>query len=160
MISTFSPMAASAVPRLMAVVVLPTPPFWLARAKTLGRAGSVRGDGSPSLVMLAALCEGSDPDDASQRISPTRQELGIESPGFRRLGQFTFRAAAFGEQAERAGCQQTARDGEHIRQGCEGARRHHVYSCHAREQRLGPSFVDGHRRSREPRHVAKEGALT
>src|SRR3954447_8423235 len=35
-ISTFSPIAASAVPRLMAVVVLPTPPFWLARARTRG----------------------------------------------------------------------------------------------------------------------------
>ena len=30
MMSTRSPMAASAVPRLMAVVVLPTPPFWFA----------------------------------------------------------------------------------------------------------------------------------
>ncbi len=29
-------MAASAVPKLMAVVVLPTPPFWLARARTRG----------------------------------------------------------------------------------------------------------------------------
>src|SRR5262245_44444329 len=39
MISTCSPMAASAVPRLMAVVVLPTPPFWLAIAITRGGAG-------------------------------------------------------------------------------------------------------------------------
>src|SRR5712671_7873885 len=38
MMSTRSPMAASAVPRLMAVVVLPTPPFWLAIART--RAGA------------------------------------------------------------------------------------------------------------------------
>src|SRR3954464_10899517 len=37
MIRTRSPMAASAVPRLMAVVVFPTPPFWLARASTRGR---------------------------------------------------------------------------------------------------------------------------
>src|SRR5262249_48050289 len=29
-------MAASAVPRLIAVVVLPTPPFWLATARTRG----------------------------------------------------------------------------------------------------------------------------
>src|SRR6185312_10604261 len=42
-ISTCSPIAASAVPRLIAVVVLPTPPFWLATARTRGRAGgSVR----------------------------------------------------------------------------------------------------------------------
>ena len=33
-------MAASAVPRLMAVVVLPTPPFWLATARTRGRPAS------------------------------------------------------------------------------------------------------------------------
>src|SRR6185436_8556560 len=32
--STFSPTAASAVPRLIAVVVLPTPPFWLATTNT------------------------------------------------------------------------------------------------------------------------------
>ena len=36
MISTSSPIAARAVPRLMAVVVLPTPPFWLARARMRG----------------------------------------------------------------------------------------------------------------------------
>ena len=36
MISTRSPIAASAVPRLIAVVVLPTPPFWLAMASTRG----------------------------------------------------------------------------------------------------------------------------
>src|SRR4029077_9478059 len=35
-IRTSSPMAASAVPRLIAVVVLPTPPFWLATASTRG----------------------------------------------------------------------------------------------------------------------------
>src|ERR1700721_92092 len=32
--STCSPIAARAVPRLMAVVVLPTPPFWLAMTRT------------------------------------------------------------------------------------------------------------------------------
>src|SRR5690242_509485 len=37
-ISTSSPTAASAVPRLIAVVVLPTPPFWLAMARTRGDA--------------------------------------------------------------------------------------------------------------------------
>src|SRR5690349_12280019 len=34
--SVGSPTAARAVPRLMAVVVLPTPPFWLATTKTRG----------------------------------------------------------------------------------------------------------------------------
>ena len=39
--STFSPTAARAVPRLIAVVVLPTPPFWLAMARTRGRLGAL-----------------------------------------------------------------------------------------------------------------------
>src|SRR5262249_16769443 len=38
-ISTRSPMAASAVPRLIPVVALPTPPFWLAIAITRSSAG-------------------------------------------------------------------------------------------------------------------------
>src|SRR5438046_1841670 len=35
--NTRSPTAANAVPRLIAVVVLPTPPFWLATTSTLKR---------------------------------------------------------------------------------------------------------------------------
>src|SRR6266436_194742 len=38
--STCSPTAASAVARLIAVVVLPTPPFWLAIAKIFGAIGA------------------------------------------------------------------------------------------------------------------------
>src|SRR5215468_5145305 len=64
-ISTFSPMAASAVPRLMAVVVLPTPPFWLATARTrsgldadmsiLRFALEVRDDGDAAVLIGDAL---------------------------------------------------------------------------------------------------------
>ncbi len=43
--STFSPTAASAVARLIAVVVLPTPPFWLAIAKIFGAVGVRYGGG-------------------------------------------------------------------------------------------------------------------
>src|SRR5262249_41534785 len=39
MMSNGSPAAAQAVPRLIAVVVLPTPPFWLAMARTRGGVG-------------------------------------------------------------------------------------------------------------------------
>src|SRR5580704_9469166 len=75
MIKTSSPMAASAVPRLIAVVVLPTPPFWLATASTRGglasctcgaRSGAAKGTtvavGSAEVssdmvgVSLAAVC--------------------------------------------------------------------------------------------------------
>src|SRR5438105_1090382 len=71
-ISTRSPIAASAVPRLMAVVVLPTPPFWLAIASTRGGfAGSVLivrsttcGSGSVWAGVVAALA-GSDIGDST-----------------------------------------------------------------------------------------------
>ena len=50
-ISTSSPIAASAVPRLIAVVVLPTPPFWLARAMTRGVAGRLMAS-CPAISLL------------------------------------------------------------------------------------------------------------
>src|SRR5512147_1880913 len=45
--STFSPTAASAVPRLMAVVVLPTPPFWLATTSTRSDRSDLAGTAKP-----------------------------------------------------------------------------------------------------------------
>ena len=57
MIRTSSPIAASAVPRLIAVVVLPTPPFWLATASTRGALAdraSVSRSGVGKAIRLAA----------------------------------------------------------------------------------------------------------
>src|SRR3977135_3231187 len=55
MISTCSPIAASAVPRLIAVVVLPTPPFWFAIAITRGgRALGMRARGTTCGVTASA----------------------------------------------------------------------------------------------------------
>src|SRR5258708_19442157 len=45
--STRSPTAASAVPRLMAVVVLPTPPFWLATTRTRSWWSDLTGTAEP-----------------------------------------------------------------------------------------------------------------
>src|SRR5215469_2129016 len=45
--STRSPTAASAVPRLMAVVVLPTPPFWLATTSTRSERSDLTGTSQP-----------------------------------------------------------------------------------------------------------------
>src|SRR4051812_18837038 len=44
---TRSPTAASAVPRLMAVVVLPTPPFWLAITRTRRERSDPTGTAKP-----------------------------------------------------------------------------------------------------------------
>src|SRR5690606_25624805 len=63
MISTALPQAASAVARLMAVVVLPTPPFWLAMASTRARLragaapGTVRPDGAGPEMVVPELLE-------------------------------------------------------------------------------------------------------
>ena len=54
MISTRSPIAASAVPRLIAVVVLPTPPFWLAMTSTRGLAAAVSAAESSGMVEAMA----------------------------------------------------------------------------------------------------------
>src|SRR5581483_212734 len=113
---TRSPIAASAVPRLIAVVVLPTPPFWLAMASTRGGlAGSVleasdttsaaggevggasvmsdmaRNPGSwvRSPPRAAAPFHIAERDDAALRVGLTRDQLGLELPIFSGLGQFS-----------------------------------------------------------------------
>src|SRR6476469_9654955 len=89
-ISTLRPAAARAVPRLIAVVVLPTPPFWLARARTRARtagSGGVTGD-------TANL---TDDQDLALGIAQTRLTGQVHCPGFRCSGQFTRRVAALEE---------------------------------------------------------------
>src|SRR5262245_8675493 len=87
-ISTFSPMAASAVPRLMAVVVLPTPPFWLAMARTRRPDVGARLTGSflrfgPGFGFGLEIA---DHDHAAVRIGAARNQLGLERPHL--LGRF------------------------------------------------------------------------
>src|SRR5262245_13257236 len=72
-ISTLSPMAASAVPRLMAVVVLPTPPFWLATART--RSGLIA-----DMSILRFALKVRDAGDAAVRIRDTRNQRHLKLP--------------------------------------------------------------------------------
>src|SRR5215510_11670819 len=97
-ISTRSPVAASAVPRLMAVVVLPTPPFWFARASTRGIGGRVimsalslggRVDRYSSNYSNLTLCELAQAHDSPAGIGFAGHQLGIDSPRFRGSGQFS-----------------------------------------------------------------------
>src|SRR5512139_3878809 len=102
-ISTCSPMAASAVPRLMAVVVLPTPPFWLAMAMTRGAAagpaatGLVKGTtcGSAgvfgsivSVIGLGLGLQTADYHDAAIRARLALHLIRLNSPIFSGFGQF------------------------------------------------------------------------
>src|SRR5690606_8862320 len=73
-ISTFSPIAARAVPRLMAVVVLPTPPFWFETART--RVSWARGGFTDSTdTAKAPQC-----NDAAARIAARDRKLGLKLP--------------------------------------------------------------------------------
>src|SRR5689334_1195492 len=85
---TCSLFAASAVARLIAVVVLPTPPFWLATARTRIASGCW-GD----------TVEMADPDNARVAGGPTRNALRLHVPLCRRLRQFRADIAALEKEA-------------------------------------------------------------
>src|SRR5690348_5781679 len=95
-ISTVSPTAASAVPRLMAVVVFPTPPFWLARARTRGTAGrsymivlSASRSKMLSYFRCLTLLSTTQQDDTPGRVGLAGDQLGFDTPRFRGCGQFS-----------------------------------------------------------------------
>src|ERR1700761_9380392 len=83
-----SPTAASAVPRLMAVVVLPTPPFWLATTRTRGFLGSD--------MTGAQLSHG---HYSSRRVGLAWDLRGLHVPIFRGFGQFWPHILTLEEQA-------------------------------------------------------------
>src|SRR5262245_20714177 len=72
-ISTFSPTAARAVPRLMAVVVLQMPPFWLATGKTRSRLVA-------DISILRFALKVRDDGNAAVRIRDTRDQRHLKSP--------------------------------------------------------------------------------
>src|ERR1044072_1332986 len=72
---TVSPTAASAVPRLMAVVVLPTPPFWLAMART-------RSELAAGMSVLRFAFEVRDHGDPAVAVGDAWDQLNIETPCF------------------------------------------------------------------------------
>src|SRR5579885_380970 len=80
------PTAASAVPRLMAVVVLPTPPFWLATTRTRGLTGS-------GMMKLP------DFENCPRRVRTALMPKGFYIPRFMGLGQFGLKILSLEEQA-------------------------------------------------------------
>src|SRR5262245_4087971 len=83
---TRRPQAASAVARLIVVVVLPTPPFWLASAR-------MRVTGT-DVAMLSASCTRDLPnaEDCAGWIGGARQALDAHPPSILRRGQFGLRS--------------------------------------------------------------------
>src|SRR5438105_877421 len=122
-IRTCSPIAASAVPRLIAVVVLPTPPFWLAMARMrsdgepLGETVSRSGAGAGTAVSVICVhgresaprsCAFLDPfytadrHDAAAGIRSAGDKLNLQFPICRRFGQLTYYILTLWKQAERS----------------------------------------------------------
>src|SRR5690606_14170117 len=107
MIRTFWPSAASAVPRFMAVVVLPTPPFWLARARIVG-------------LDWPIYC--SDFDDRRCRIGDASVKGIFEVPEEVRFVKFFLEAAGLGEVGRAIRGTMLPRIGQKICQRRQGAR--------------------------------------
>src|SRR5271168_3502679 len=84
--STFSPLTASAQARLIAVVVLPTPPFWLATAMIRGR------------FLASDMTDLAHFQDA-RIVGLRRQTFDLHVPERPRRRQFKFGIPAFGKQA-------------------------------------------------------------
>src|SRR3569832_520789 len=91
MISTRAPTAARAVPRVIAVVVLPTPPFWLATARTRGRWHAGRGS--------SCTLKSPDTDHAPAGVAEGGRQVGVEGPGFPGLLQLAVHTFSLEEKA-------------------------------------------------------------
>src|SRR5262245_14794655 len=93
MIRTRFSQAARAVARFTAVVVLPTPPFWLAIARTLQWPAAV-----PMSWLLPCTPNLPDTENAPCGIRSAWKALHLHLPEFARRGQFFFRGRPFEKQ--------------------------------------------------------------
>src|SRR5258708_35008632 len=139
MSNTFSPMAARAVPRLIAVVVLPTPPFWLEIANTFS--------------CLAGTNKLRDFENAPARIAQAVMYYGGESPGLPRFCDLTVNCDALQKQAFCTPLQRRLGEPEQARQGRAGACGHHL---DVKSQVFGARMVDLPRQAQPAHHPAQQ----
>src|SRR3954465_8716108 len=104
---TFSPTAAKAVARLMAVVVFPTPPFWLAIAKIFGG----------ELV---------DPEEDGVTVCYAGEGLGLNLPILHGLGKLALPAFPFVEKANSGIGLVRRRPRKELSQGGQSPGSHHI----------------------------------
>ena len=105
-ISTRFPSSASAAARLIAVVVLPTPPFWLTTARIRGRFGAM-GSGTldrPQFQKPAAF------------VRAARRVLQLETPSLARLCHFHSPARALEKERRAARGEMPRRQRQQLRQ--------------------------------------------
>src|SRR5690606_31644855 len=107
------PSSASAAPRLIAVVVLPTPPFWLATAMIRGAAGRI-GSGTRQSF---------DDKYGTTLSGDARDWVEVEGPFFSRLVNFALPACALGKDRKSVGRQMARRKRQQLRQWRQRPRR-------------------------------------
>src|SRR5882757_2032059 len=110
-----SPTAARAVPRLIAVVVLPTPPFWLATTRMRGFLGC---------DMTGAQL--SHNHYSSRRIGLAWDLRGLYVPIFMGFRQFSPYILTFQEQANAVRPHEILGIAQELGQGRQSPRRHHI----------------------------------
>src|SRR5215470_17070884 len=156
MISTRLPQAASAVAKFTAVVVLPTPPFWLASAM-------IRAGGGGDWVALAATVtlDLRQSQDGPRRVGSAGESLHPHPPCFGCLGQFLVDPNALVKQGDRAGMEEWLRELEQDIERCHRAGGDEVGG--KRRHRLEATIVDhnvaAERQPGDPRGLAQEGAF-
>src|SRR6266568_519716 len=131
--------AASAVARLTAVVVLPTPPFWLATAMI--RAALVVG-GAVSLMPADSLMASHPPQTQNDPppVGATVMECRVHCPGLAGRGQFLPRPLALREDTYRIGSDKRLRQNKKPVERRAAARRHDV--DRVRRHRLDSGIPD------------------
>src|SRR5439155_12907871 len=152
---TRRPVAAKAVARLPAVVVLPTPPFWLAIAMMRARRAPAMARDSPSpLRFTGDLLQFK---DDPPRVGATGMARRAHCPTPPRRGQFF--PGAFSLQ-KKTNCMRRDKPLSHNEkpvERCAGAGGHDV--DFVRRHRLDPGMVDRHRRTGDSRRLAQKGAF-
>src|SRR5919109_3791330 len=118
-IRTLLPQAASAVPRLMAVVVWPTPPFWFAIATTRPSCGALR-------LTTRRTANSLKLQEDAPRSRPAWHDCALHMPALPGLGQFIQGGLALEEQAEALAGEKPRGQLEQPRQGRQRAGGHHI----------------------------------
>src|SRR5476651_486143 len=140
--STRSPIAESAVPRLIAVVVLPTPPFWLAMARTR--------------VGLPGTAEPFHFEDPALGVAEAGDGAAGEAPGLAGVGDLGLGAAALEEEADGAAGEVGPREAQQPSQRRDGAGRDYIG---LERKVLGPVVVDLARKGERLDDGRQEAAL-
>src|SRR5579863_476189 len=148
--------AASAVARLTAVVVLPTPPFWLATAMMRARRPPCRAVGLATAASLTATHLSQAQNDPPP-VGATVMACRAHCPGLLRRGQFLVRPFALWEQTHRIRSDKRLRQTKQPVERGAAARGHDIDGM--RRHSLDSRIADDNRRRGEPRRLAQEGAF-